>query len=318
MRRRTALLGLPLLMILAGCAPAGTAGPSGGPVAPSDHRWGHFDRRAAEVAESWRRSATSTAWRTGYVPLADATVLIGDPGFTGDTKQAFVNGWYRDQVALPATTPAPGTVRFPDGTLDVPLISAAEAYRQLDQGDPPPCAARPARPPATSSGPDSATTSNPAGTACIPLTVVAAKLGTAQVATSRGTATVPAWLFTVEELAAPVARLAVAASAVAPVPSASVPALSPVDDLAVTQQLTAADGNTLSYKLGIGACDSAPTPLVAEFDDIVVIGGGVTRSTGICTEQLVLAPVSVTLDAPLGDRLVLDAVTGQPMLRTGG
>ncbi|MBO4209242.1 hypothetical protein [Micromonospora echinofusca] len=316
MRRRTALLGLPLLMILAACAPAGTAGPSGDPVAPSEHRWARFDQRAAEVAESWRRSAASTAWRTGYVPLGDATVLVGDPGFSGDTKQAFLNGWYRDQVALPARTPAPGTVRFPDGTLTVPLISAAEAYRQLDRGDPPPCAARPARPPATGSGPDSAV-SNPADTACIPLTVTGVKLGTAQVATSRGPATVPAWLFTVEELATPVARLAVAPSAVAPVPSASVPA-SPVDGLVVTQELTAADGTTLSYKLGIGACDSSPTALVAEFDDIVVIGGGIIPSTGICTAQLVLAPVSVTLDAPLGARPVLDGVTGQPMLRPGG
>lgn len=315
MRRGTvALLGLPILLTLAACA---QAGPTDGRTAPPEHRWEHFDQRAAEVAESWRRAAASSAWRTGYVPLVDATVLVGEPGFDGDTKQAFLNGWFRDQVALPTTTPAPGTIRFPDGSLDVPLISAAEAYRQLDRGDPPPCAARPARPQSPGSGPDGAT-SGPATSACIPLTVTSVKLGSVAVRTSRGEATVPAWLFTVEEITVPVARLAVASTAVAPVPSAPEPSRGPAPDLVPAQSLSAADGRNLAYQLGVGACDTDITPLVAQFDDVVVIAGGVTRSTGVCTLQLVLKPVTATLDAPLGGRPVLDALTGQPLLRTGG
>ncbi|TDC29833.1 hypothetical protein E1166_29610, partial [Micromonospora sp. KC213] len=76
-------------------------------------------------------------------------------------------------------------------------------------------------------------------------------------------------------------------------------------------QLRDVDGATITYLLGVGACDTGITPLVQEHDDVVVIGGGVVRSTGVCTEQLVLEPVTVTLAAPLGTRPVLDVLTGR-------
>ncbi len=84
-----ALLGLPL-MVAAGCAPAGSGPTTGGPSAGRpDHRWEAFDQRAVEVAEAWR---PGPGWRTGYVPLQDATVLTGDPGFGPDTEAAFRAG----------------------------------------------------------------------------------------------------------------------------------------------------------------------------------------------------------------------------------
>lgn len=323
MRRHLALLGLPLL-VLAGCAAPGAdpsgppaAGPSG-PSAPGpDHRWEAFGQRATEVADAWR---PGPAWRSGYVPLGEATVLVGDPGFTDETKQAFLNGWYPDQIDLPAARPADGTIRFPDGTLRVPLVSAAEAYAQLDQGDPPPCDGRPMAPaprpkggPTVEPGPDGPVATRAAGP-CVPLTVTGAKLGSASVRTSRGEATVPAWLFTVEGLRAPVARLAVSPSAVGAAPEGTAPSR-PVDDGIVgALDLRAVTGNRVDYRVGIGACDGEPTPLVLERDDVVVLGGGVVRSTGPCTMQLVMKPVSVTLKAPLGDRTVLDVAGGTPLV----
>ncbi|MCI4064437.1 hypothetical protein MRQ36_18250 [Micromonospora sp. R77] len=141
------------------------------------------------------------------------------------------------------------------------------------------------------------------------------RLGTAAVRTSRGTAEVPAWLFTVEELTAPVARLAVAPSAVTAVPEPPAPPRSAPDGVVGAQDLVApVDGTRLTYRLGIGACDTGTTPLVAERDDVVVVGGGVTRATGVCTDQLKLEPVTVTLTAPLGARPVLDVLTGAPLL----
>ena len=217
MRRAGVLLSLSLV-VAAGCAPAGSepvTPPIGTEPAASGAPVGReaFGKRAAAVAEAW---SPMPAWHTGYVPLQEPTVLVGDPGFSVDTKTAFSAGWYRDQIALPAAVPADGTVRFPDGTLTVPLVSAAEAYRQLDQGDPPPCGGRPKAPntpPAgATGGPDNAVSSPE--TACIPLTVTAVKLGTVPLRTSRGQADVPAWLFTVEEMTAPVARVAVAPEAV--------------------------------------------------------------------------------------------------------
>ncbi|MFG2105284.1 hypothetical protein [Micromonospora chersina] len=323
MRRYLALLGLPLL-VLAACAapgadPAGppAAGPGGPSASGPDHRWEAFGQRATEVADAWR---PGPAWRSGYVPLDEATVLVGDPGFTDETKQAFLNGWYRDQIDLPAARPADGTIRFPDGTLRVPLVSAAEAYAQLDQGDPPPCDGRPMAPaprpkggPTVEPGPDGPVATQVA-TPCVPLTVTGAKLGSASVRTSRGEATVPAWLFTVEGLRAPVARLAVAPAAVGTGPEGTAPSR-PVDDgIVAALDLRAVTGNRVDYRVGTGACDGEPTPLVLERDDVVVLGGGVVRSTGPCTMQLVMKPVSVTLKAPLGDRTVLDVASGTPLV----
>ncbi|MCM0676813.1 hypothetical protein NCC78_19285 [Micromonospora phytophila] len=321
MRRSAALLGLPLMMIVAGCAPAGSD-PAAGPASPAspDQRREAFDQRATEVADAWR---PGPAWRTGYVPLQDHTVLVGDPRFTGDTKMAFNAGWYRDQIALPDTAPADGTVRFPDGTLSVPLISADAAYRQLDQGDPPPCAGRPREPgrpkdgPTIEPGPDGPVSST-AQSACIPLTVTAAKLGSVPVRTSRGEAQVPAWLFTVEEISAPVARVAVAPGSVTAVPEVAPPSPSLDDDVAGAQDIRSVDGATLTWQVGVGSCDTGITPLVWERDDVVVLGGGVTRSTGVCNAMLKLEPVTATLKAPLGDRTVLDVVTGAPLTLTGG
>ncbi len=205
MRRVLALLGLPLLM-MAGCARPGTE-PTG-PGIPSD-RHEAFEQRATAVAQAWRPGA---AWATGYVPLQEPTVLVGEPAFTEETKLAFHAGWYRQQVPLPPGRPADGAVRFPDGELHVPLVSAAEAYRQIDQGDPPPCPGRP-------KDPGTPPPANPPDGPDAPVSGV--ELGAAPVHTSRGEARVPAWLFTVEEIDAVVARLAVAPDAVGACPSRS-------------------------------------------------------------------------------------------------
>ncbi|MEU8085972.1 hypothetical protein AB0B57_20475 [Micromonospora sp. NPDC049101] len=312
MRRPALLLVLPLLLT-AGCA-APVADPAGGPHSPSP-RGEAFDNRAAEVAEAWRPGPD---WSTGYVPLEGPTVLTGDPRFTPDTEAAYRAGWYRAQVPMPPTRVG-GEIRFPDGQLTLPLVSAAEAYRQLDQGDPLPCPGRPKRPglpspggPSVEPGPDGWATSA-TQTACLSLTVTGVTFGAVPVRTSRGTAQVPAWLFTIKELATPVARLAVAPSAVTPVTQPSAPARPLADGLVGAQNLLAVDDVRMTVQLGVGACDTGITPLVWERPDVVVVGGRVTRATGECIAVLKLAPVAVTLDAPLGARPVLDVATGAPL-----
>ncbi|MEU7589054.1 hypothetical protein AB0A95_22520 [Micromonospora sp. NPDC049230] len=312
MRRPALLLVLPLLLT-AGCATP-VADPPVGPRHQSP-RGEAFDNRAAEVAEAWRPGPD---WSTGYVPLEGPTVLTGDPRFTPDTEAAYRAGWYRAQVPIPPTRVG-GEIRFPDGRLTLPLVSAAEAYRQLDQGDPLPCPGRPKRPglpspggPRVEPGPDGWATSA-TQTACLSLTVTAVTFGAVPVRTSRGTAQVPAWLFTIKELATPVARLAVAPTAVTPVPQSSAPAGPLADGLVGAQNLQAVDDARMTVRLGVGACDTDITPLVWERPDVVVVGGRVTRATGDCPAVLKLAPVAVTLGAPLGVRPVLDVATGAPL-----
>lgn len=316
MRNFSALMAVPLTLSLAACAQS--AGDRTGPAA-SPARPATFDQLAVEVAEAWLDRVDATTWRQGYVPLQHPTVLVGTPTLTAETRQALTAGWYRDQVKLPTEEPADGTVRFPDGTLDVPLVSAAQAYRQLDQGDPPPCPGRPAGPPTgapvSPPGPDEPVGSDVAS-ACVPLTVTAVELGTIALRTSRGEAQVPAWVFTIEELAGKVARVAVEPAATGTLPEPVAPPTQPPADLVAAQDLVGVDGAKLDYRLGIGACDVDVTPLVYERAEVVVVGGTVTRSPGFCTEQLVLKPVTVTLDAPLGARPVVDAATGQPLVLT--
>ncbi|WP_281900323.1 hypothetical protein [Micromonospora humidisoli] len=324
MRRLVGLAwGLGLVVAVGGCAAAGSvpggAVPggvvSGGAVdgEPGKQRK-VFDGRAVEVAGAWR---PGPGWSSGYLPLQDATVLMGQPGFDAGTEAAFRAGWYRDQIVLPTDVPADGAIRFPDGALTVPLISAAEAYRQLDQGDPPPCEGRPRGPrpsePTAGTRPD-----DPVATraACIPLTVTGVTLGTAEVRTSRGVAAVPAWIFTVAELTSPVARLAVAPRAVTAAPGPAAPDRPLPDGVAGADQLRRVDGARLTYAVGLGACDSGPAALVWESDEVVVVGGGVVRGTGECIDLAVFKPVTVTLVAPLGKRPVLDVATGRVLTLT--
>jgi hypothetical protein len=309
MRRQVLLLVLPLLSMV-GCAATGAA-----PAGPTTTAHSAFDKRASAVAAAWR---PGPGWRDGYVPLQGPTVLTGDPRFTPDTETAFRAGWYRAQVAIPSAGVS-GEIRFPDGRLTLPLITAEEAYRQLDQGDPLPCPGRPKRPglptpggPTVEPGPDGWATST-TETACLPLTVTGVTLGAVPVRTSRGEAQVPAWLFTVEELATPVAQLAVAPTAVTPVPSVPPPTQPLLDGMVGAQDLAAVDGARLTVRLGVGACDTDITPVVWERPDVVVIGGTVTRSTGVCNMMLKLEPVTVTLAAPLGARPVLDVFRAAPL-----
>jgi len=314
MRRSAILLGFPLV-IIAGCA---QASPSGPVVSPQERREA-FQQRADEVAQAWRVAPGRDAWQAGYAPLEGPALFPGDPAFTTETEQAFHAGWYQTAVALPTDPPAEGTVEFTDGTLAVPLVSAADAYQQLDQGDPPPCPTGPPPAPAPgepSGGPD--TSERSSASACLGLTVTGVELGTAAVLTSRGEAQVPAWLFEVEELASPVARLAVADSAAVSPPSPEPPQPAILPGVVGAQDLTEVGGATLDLRLGVGACDTEITPLVREYADVVVLGGEVTRTDGVCTEQLVMYPVTVTLEDPVAARTVLDAMTGHPLTVTAG
>jgi hypothetical protein len=328
MARRAALLGTSLLLLsVTACADTGEGSPGAPgttPGAPS----AAFETRAERVAQAWRDAAGQNAWRTGFVPLQELTVPPADGTFTDAAKQAFTAGWYRLDVGMPREAAnRKGTIRYPDGaSATVPLMTLAQAYAELDQGDPPACAGPEIPPPADAPGGAAPGTAAPGGTdqggpagsgsegppkPCVALTVTGVTLGNVDLLTSRGKAEVPAWLFTVAELKGQVARVAVAASEVTAVPEIAAGELPPVTGLVNAQDVTSAEGTALAYRLGVGACDEAITPLWWEADDVVVVAGTATRREGVCTDQLLLEPARARLAAPLGDRPVLDAGTGQ-------
>jgi hypothetical protein len=312
--RRT-LAALIVVFGLAGCA--GTTGAGGDPgTTPDSDVETAFAERAEIVAQAWREHAATGAWRDGFVPLQELTVPPPGGFPDGDAKSAFEAGYYVAEVPLPETAPEPGTVRFPDGaTLSLPLVSAREAYAALDQGDPPCRNGTPVAPTPSAggpSGPDQATSAVPPHV-CAVLTVTGVTLGETRLRTSRGEASVPAWLFTVAGLTEPVARVAVAPSAVHPVPTPSLPDSPHVPGLVTAQHLTSVDGATLVYQLGVGTCDYDIRPLVHETPEVVVIGGSVRTKPGMCNAMLKLEQVRVTLAQPLDGRPVVDVGTGTPL-----
>jgi hypothetical protein len=302
------LFAFTLAAVVAGCA-------QGGPGAPNqDDLRAAFETRARQVAEAWSASTASGAWRTGFVPLQDLTVPPAGFG-TDEAKQAFLAGWYELRTDLPATRPADGRIHQPDeSVLTVPLISAREAYAALDQGDPPPCPSPPPPPPPSPAGPDTSVGSPVQG--CTALVVTAAKLDRTMIRTSQGQVAVPAWLFTVDGLAEPVARVAVAPSAIGKLPTVDVPEFEYRSGLVTAQDLVRVEGRELTFRLGVGACDENIQPLVYETPDAVLVAGTVTTTGGVCIDLLKLEPVTVTLDEPLGPRAVLDALNARPLVLT--
>ena len=257
-----------------------------------------FRARAQAVATIWHAKGFAKAWTSAFVPLGDLTV-ISDQGFSPNEnlKASFGNGYVRADVPLPNKAGS-GTVSYADGTTaSVPTVSALDAYAAMvppQFGDCPP--------------------REGSSDTCDWATVTAATPGTTSIQTTRGPATVPAWLFTVEGLADPIARVAVAPSAMAELPDQIVDEAPPAG-LRSAQGLLGTDGSTIRFQLGLGACDRDARALVWENSDIVVVGGTASDPDPgtACVAMLELRPVTVTTTAPIAARPIVDAATGQPL-----
>src|SRR5690606_7737794 len=219
MSARHATAGL-ILLLLAACAPP----PDTGGAAPDRSEvQEEFARRAEAVAQAWRASGHADTWASGFVPLESLTVP--PPGEVSDVVALAISaGWFRTDLDLSDQAPADGQVVFAaGGSLTVPLVSAAAAWEAVYNGEPD-CPESAAPTP----GPDGGVGTQPGGAgpagpvsspvSCTVLPVIGVELGTVTLRTSRGPAGVPAWLFRVAGLDAPVARVAVAPQAVTEVP----------------------------------------------------------------------------------------------------
>ncbi|WP_392972698.1 hypothetical protein [Streptomyces sp. LN245] len=144
--------------------------------------------------------------------------------------------------------------------------------------------------------------------------MTAARLGEMTVPTSRGTATVPAWLFTVKGYDTPLKRVAVTPSELPRSPIGPVP--KQTDELGplVGLDTIARDGRTITLRAEHGACDDGPAVEVLEAEGGVVFSASVRgTSDGPCTSELRVKKVTVKLRHPVGDRILLDAFTGRPV-----
>ena len=270
------------------------ASPSGAP-SPEGVNVAAFDALAGQEASAWERSPLAKMWRTGLVLLDPVLTSAPSGGFpSGAAKLAFVNGNLVFTGPSPTRAPA-GVVTWSDGsTMKVPVLSEARVFAELTSG-------RQCR-----------------GCATTPLAVTAARPTTLDVRTSRGTASVPAWAFTLKGVSAPVIQAALPPGSYATPDTYGTPAenLRPLGTAFVGggSVQPSADGWTLTVGLGGSPCDSAWGGLVAEVGGVVVVGGWMhdPNPDQPCAAMLVLREAAVRLAAPLGARVVLDAATGRP------
>ncbi|MET9869690.1 MULTISPECIES: hypothetical protein [unclassified Streptomyces] len=275
----------------AGCGAGETGGTQPAPRSPrSDDRTPRSDDRAQQVAEAWDGSPAAARWRAGYHPMGPVVHLPGNGALRDAAdRRAYDIGNFDLRGKLPAAPGGSGRVTWRSGgSLTMPLRDAEQVYETLDTADSP--------------GPR--------------LTVTGAKLGEMTVATSRGPATVPAWLFTLEGYDSPLERAAVSPSELPRPPIRPLGQNVPTDVLAPLGGLTevAADGRSVTVLAHHGSCDDGPVVDVLETDGSVVLSAAVTGvEDGPCTSELRGKEVTVKLAGPVGDRVVLDAFTGRPV-----
>jgi hypothetical protein len=138
--------------------------------------------------------------------------------------------------------------------------------------------------------------------------------------TSRGPAVVPAWQFTVAELDWPVTEAAVAAGSLVALPSAF-PLPAAGQGIPGVAELTAvsADGRTLTLQFLTGACVTAWGAHVYQTGSAVVVGSwsGGSNGQAACPASALSRSARVTLQRPLGSRVVLDVASGRPLVPGG-
>ncbi|MGI5380024.1 hypothetical protein ACQEV2_38390 [Streptomyces sp. CA-251387] len=276
---RTVPLLTALGLLVAGCGAEALGGSDSAPETRT---------RAREVAEAWDGSPAAETWREGYYPMAD-TVQLPEGAFHNEAdKEAYMTDSYVLRGDLPDTPQKDGKVTWRDGgSLTMPLMGAREAFDGLGGNGGP--------------GPH--------------LTVTGVKLGETALATSRGPATVPAWLFTLKGYDTPLKRVALSPSK-PPKPPIGPARDTPTDDLWDLGRLVdvAEDGRSVTVQAYHGSCDDGPGVDVLETDGSVVLSGYVRGSNdGLCTSDLRAEEVTVELDRPLGKRVLLDAFTGRPV-----
>ncbi|MDG4859705.1 hypothetical protein P8605_16365 [Streptomyces sp. T-3] len=244
-------------------------------------------RHAQKVATAWDGSTAAAAWRAGYHPMGEVVQLPRGGLRSKADKQAYEDHNFVLAGKLPATWPKDGRVAWSgDRSLTRPLAGADESYETLSH-------ARVGGSPR--------------------LTVTGVKLGEMNLDTSRGPALVPAWLFTLQGYDSPLKQAAITPSKL-PRPPIGRAVDVPGNPLHQLVQMSA-DGRAVTVVAPHGACDDGPVVEVLETRGSVVLASSVAdrEGDGYCTKQQKLQQVTVDLERSVGDRILLDALTGRPV-----
>ncbi|NEA61871.1 hypothetical protein [Streptomyces sp. SID12488] len=288
--RRTLVLALTTALFAVGCG-SEKAGDIGTTKPRARDTSSPSAGRAQQVADAWDGSKAAKAWLKGYFPMGDAAQPPAGGFHSKDDKTAYEERSYVLRGELPATATEEGKVQWEGGgSLTLPLLDARQTYSALNRygnsGDP-------------------------------HLTVTGAKLGGMTIATSRGPATVPAWLFTLEGYDEPLRRVALRPSKLPKSPIGEL-GESPTELMPIPRLVdVSGDGQTVTVLANHGACDDGPRVKALETGGSVVLTATVDDGKQDpdlpCADIMLEKKVRVELDRPLGDRILLDAYMGRPV-----
>jgi len=300
--RQAALL-LAILALVAACAtPAGGPGGSGLILTSASHE--PMDRLHQQAHDALARWADAVR-RSGGASITfvgDLTGQIGDweQAVGENNKAALMAGMIQAPHGLSKDQPSGDTVKWLDGSsVDVNVLSAADTLAALIASAKGKCGD------------------------CTPLEVTDAQRATGLIDTSRGPANAPIWVYSIAGSTVKVTRVAVDKSVTVDPPAWN--ANNPPEGV----RIDSATGSATSKKLTVsfvGAQDGADKPCGEDYTTeaveselaIVVIverhpyAGPMPPNTA-CDLVGYLRTAKVTLEAPLGNRVVLDVQQGLPV-----
>ena len=252
-----------------------------------------FADRAKVVADAFRASGRPAA-PAGLVLLSPWADVAFD---TDAQKIAWLAGKVEFGAGVPEDQVGASQMTLPDGSeRPVDLLGPRESLARAREG-----------------GGDC---SGVAADECR-LTLTKATLTTTRAQTNEGDATVPAWSFTVDGMSRPIVVVATAPGPLdrpsPPKPLAGLPPAPP--GFSPADSLDAVSGATITVRIGHG-CEPDLQGHAVEFDGVVVVGATHTPPDPgtMCATVYLLTPSTLQLSQPVGDRVVLDVVSGKTLL----
>lgn len=290
-----ALVLLPILLVTLGCStilPGASSAQSAEP--PTDPIHAQARDALARWADAVAKSGGATVSFVG-----DLTGQVGDwePAVGENNKPALAAGLLTAPTPLSDTRPGRSRVRWLDGeSVDVDVLSAADALADLV-----------------------ATADGSSCDECLPLRVTDANQATGLVETSRGPAEAPLWVFTIEGTDVRVTRNAVDPSVTVVPPPFN--ADHPPEGVSI-DEATGTPGArklTVSFtgaeKTGDKPCGADYTTEAVESDlaVVVIVIEHPNPAAAACPAVGKTRTATVTLEAPLGERAVLEIRQGLPV-----
>ena len=229
------LVALTLMALSAACASPGAAGPGSGGSDTSSQA--ALEQQARHDLAWYDRAVTAAGHGAVLHPVGPLTQQIGQwSPSEGEHKQSFVSNLFIAGTDLGAAAPRAGQISWTGHRTSVPLISASAALERMSSS--------------ADAGCDG----------CVPLRLTHPHLGLMKLGTTRGSASVPAWIFAVAGSTVRVAHPAMASDAMVTV----APVTGPAGGVAMLSTTLAADGQTLTVSF-TGAPEPASMPCGADY-----------------------------------------------------